>query len=107
MATIGRLPIPTSDLWEWQVDAACRGMDSSNFFHPWGERGPERYARVERAKAICLGCPVIDPCLRHALGVQEQYGVWGGLSEDERLVLLNRSRRRGRRANQPLDGANR
>lgn len=97
MAFIGRLPVPTTEAWDWQVDAACRGMASSFFFHPWGERGSSRDERVRRAKEVCAGCPVIDHCRRHALEVQEQYGVWGGLSEEERQVLLNRGRRSLRR----------
>ena len=98
MTYIGRLPEPTTQAWDWQVRAACRGMASSLFFHPWGERGPSRDERVQRAKEVCGTCPVIDACRRHALTVQEQYGVWGGLSEEERLVLLNRGplRRRAR-----------
>jgi WhiB family redox-sensing transcriptional regulator len=72
-------------------------MASSFFFHPWGERGPSRDQRVVRAKEVCASCPVIEECRRHALEVQEQYGVWGGLSEEERLVLLNRGRRSLRR----------
>lgn len=72
-------------------------MASSFFFHPWGERGPSRDQRVLRAKEVCASCPVIDACRQHALEVQEQYGVWGGLSEEERLVLLNRGRRSLRR----------
>ncbi len=97
MAFIGRLPVPTTEAWDWQAEAACRGMASSFFFHPWGERGPSRDERVRRAKEVCAGCPVIDACRQHALDVQEQYGVWGGLSEEERLVLLNRGRRSLRR----------
>lgn len=93
---ISRLPAPTTEAWEWQVQAACRGMDSSHFFHPWGERDPRRSDREERAKAICGGCPVIDICASHALKVPEQYGIWGGMSEEDRLVLRNRSRRRRR-----------
>lgn len=97
MAYIGRLPEPTTQAWDWQVQAACRGMASSLFFHPWGERGSSREERDRRAKEVCGACPVIDACRRHALEVQEQYGVWGGLSEEERLVLLNRGRRSLRR----------
>lgn len=97
MAFIGRLPDPTSEAWDWQVEAACRGMASALFFHPWGERGPSRDERVRKAKQVCSGCPVIDECRRHALQVHEQYGVWGGLSEEERQVLLNRGRRSLRR----------
>jgi WhiB family redox-sensing transcriptional regulator len=93
VAFIGRLPVPTTEAWDWQVEAACRGMASSFFFHPWGERGPSRDERVRRAKEVCAACPVLEACRQHALDVQEQYGVWGGLSEEERMVLLNRGRR--------------
>jgi WhiB family redox-sensing transcriptional regulator len=34
-------------------------------------------------------------CRTHALSVQEPYGIWGGLSEDEREVILTRGDRRG------------
>ena len=33
-------------------------------------------------------CPVIEACLKHALSVREPYGVWGGMSEEERTRLL-------------------
>jgi WhiB family redox-sensing transcriptional regulator len=89
---VGRLPVPTTAAWEWQLQAACRKVNSSFFFHPWGERGAARNERIRRAKEVCAECPVIDACRRHALEVQEQYGVWGGLSEEERLVILNRVR---------------
>ena len=97
---VPRPPTPTNDLWVWQMQAACRGMSSSHFFHPWGERGAEREARIERAKQVCAHCPVVAMCREHALQVQEPYGIWGGLSEDERLKLLNRPRRRPRIVNQ-------
>ena len=67
MADIRRLPGPNADLWEWQLRGACRGEDSSLFFHPEGERGPARAAREVAAKAVCARCPVVDPCRRHAL----------------------------------------
>ena len=44
--------------------------------------------REMRAKAVCSGCPVIDSCLRWALAAREPYGVWGGLSVEEREALL-------------------
>jgi WhiB family redox-sensing transcriptional regulator len=94
VAYIGRLPQPTTQAWNWQMRAACQGMASSSFFHPWGERGPSRDERVRQAKEVCRTCPVIDACRQHALQVQEQYGVWGGLSEEERLLLLHRGRRK-------------
>lgn len=93
MADTRRLPIPVTDVYDWQMDAACRGMDSALFFHPEGERGPARSGRDARAKQICAGCPVLAQCRAHALAVQEPYGVWGGLSEAERdLIVRNQHR---------------
>ena len=41
-----------------------------------------------------MRCPVRAECAAHALAVREPYGVWGGLTEDEREELLGRSRNR-------------
>jgi len=62
------------------------------FFHPLGERGSTRRHREAEAKAVCQRCPVIDACRWHALQVAEPYGVWGGLSEEERADQLRRAR---------------
>ena len=59
MADIRRFPVPVTDIWDWQMDGACRGMDSGFFFHPEGERGPAG-RRETRAKQICRTCPVLD-----------------------------------------------
>ena len=84
MADYSRLPGPNADLWDWQLRGLCRGKDSSLFFHPEGERGAARAAREQSAKEICLNCPVQKQCSEHALRVREPYGVWGGMTEEER-----------------------
>lgn len=94
MADFSRLPGPNADLWDWQLVAACRGVDSSLFFHPEGERGAARSAREAAAKEVCMRCPVRAECATHALAVREPYGVWGGLTEDEREAMMGRSRHR-------------
>lgn len=94
MADIRRLPSPVSTIWDWQMSAACRGMDSDWFFHPERERdagrepGTGRAHRESRAKQVCRRCVVIDQCRRHALAVEEPYGVWGGLTEADRDRIL-------------------
>ncbi len=88
MAEISRLPQPIADHWDWQFEGACRTMPSEMFFHPDGERGPRRRNRENAAKAVCASCPVIQQCRAHALAVQEPYGIWGGLSEDDRLAII-------------------
>ncbi len=83
-------PIPT---WSWQEQAACRGMDLGLFFGPDGERQPEREKREAAAKKVCFSCPVRLQCLEHALTYPENYGVWGGMTEDERAAERRRRRR--------------
>ncbi|ADH93028.1 Transcription factor WhiB [Arcanobacterium haemolyticum] len=80
------------DFWDWQALGSCNNMDPEFFFHPEGERGGPRRRRIERAKRICQTCPVIDECREYALVNHEPYGVWGGLSEEERNRLISAKR---------------
>ena len=66
------------------MEGSCRTVDPSLFFHPEGERGPARRERDAAAKQVCGSCPVLRECRKHALTVREPYGVWGGLTEDDR-----------------------
>lgn len=94
VADVRRLPTPVTPVWDWQMRAACRDVDSTVFFHPSHERGVAATARDAAAKRICAGCPVIEECARHALAVQEPYGVWGGLTTTERQAILHARRDR-------------
>ncbi|MEU4115681.1 WhiB family transcriptional regulator [Kitasatospora sp. NPDC028055] len=93
MTDNSRLPGAFAYRWDWQLRGLCREADNALFFHPSGERGAAHHAREEAAKAVCAGCPVRIECRRHALQTREPYGVWGGLTEDERQRLLARSPR--------------
>jgi WhiB family redox-sensing transcriptional regulator len=88
MADISRLPGPVDDSWRWQQQASCLRADARLFFHPEGERGPARQRRESAAVSVCSSCPVIQACRRHALSVREPYGVWGGLTTDQRDVII-------------------
>lgn len=83
-----RLPLPFVENWEWQRDAACRGLSVTMFFHPGRERGHARRQRITDAKELCATCPVIAECRQYALDTREPYGIWGGLSEEERADAL-------------------
>ena len=73
----------------WQDQAACRGPLGAVFFPPTTfERKREKLAREAKAKAICKTCPVMADCRTYALEIREPHGVWGGLSENERKVML-------------------
>ncbi len=61
---------------------------------------PDPKEPAEAAKAVCAGCPVRDECLDYALASRQRFGVWGGMSEQERRRLdstPNRRRMPGRR----------
>ena len=64
----------------WMADAACRGL--TDLFFP--ERGGDAVKQAAHAKAICAGCPVRTECLDHAIATGERWGIWGGLTADER-----------------------
>ncbi|HLS48491.1 MAG TPA: WhiB family transcriptional regulator [Actinomycetaceae bacterium] len=81
---------------DWRHDAACLTEDPELFF-PIGNTGPA-LAQIEQAKAVCQRCPVVETCLKWAMSNNQDAGVWGGLSEDERRALKRRTARARRAA---------
>lgn len=74
---------------DWRARAVCPGYDPELFF-PVGTTGPAM-EQTRYAKAICNHlCPVRNECLSWALDGRHEYGVFGGMSEDERRVLALR-----------------
>jgi WhiB family redox-sensing transcriptional regulator len=80
---------------DFRHQAACRDEEPELFF-PVGNTGPA-LLQIEEAKAICRRCPVMEECLQWALTTNQEHGVSGGLSEDERR-RLKRQRARNRTA---------
>ena len=78
---------PIADFYAWQEHGLCKDEDTEIFFLEHGQRGPEKAARESRALAVCGACPVRTACLEHALNVPEQYGVWGGMTVEQRQAL--------------------
>jgi WhiB family redox-sensing transcriptional regulator len=73
-----------TDQSDWRVHAYCRDTDPDGLF----VRGAEQ----NRAKLVCMGCPVRTECLAEALDNRIDFGVWGGMTERERRALLRRRR---------------
>lgn len=86
---------------DWRHAAACRGMDGDPWF-PVGTTGPAEL-QAEEAKAVCNRCPVREQCLQWALDTRVEYGVWGGLDENERCSLRRNSRQPKRPYTQPAE----
>lgn len=66
----------------------CHLVDPDLFF-------AEAPSEVERAKALCVECPLRQSCLADALDRREPWGVWGGQLVVQGVVVP-RKRPRGR-----------
>ena len=69
---------------DWDLDAACRGLDTETFY------GTSPLS-ISGAKGICDRCFVQKECLSVAdelerdLGPKMVHGIWGGLTPEERI----------------------
>ncbi|MGI8685011.1 MAG: WhiB family transcriptional regulator [Acidimicrobiales bacterium] len=70
---------------QWRGRAACLASDPVLFF-PVGSSGAA-IEEIQRAKVVCRSCPVREQCLEYALETNQESGIWGGTSEDERRRL--------------------
>ena len=73
------------DLEDWREDSACRDTDPDLFF-PIGTTGPA-VEQIQAAKAVCQACEAQAACLEFALTTNQESGIWGGTSEEERRKL--------------------
>lgn len=63
----------------WHLDAACLGQDVNDWFG-YDESRPMTPRQIREVGKVCDSCPVFAQCLRNALEMGEQYGVWAGTS---------------------------
>jgi hypothetical protein len=70
---------------DWKRDGLCLTQG-----HPddWFASSDGRYG--SKAAAICAECPVRDACLTAALETGEPWGIWGGMTPEQRERLLNK-----------------
>lgn len=74
----------------WTDDAKCKDVDPEFFFVESDTKVKSAVKKINEAKAFCQGCPVAVQCLGYAIREDLEYGVYGGLSEDERKDLKTR-----------------
>lgn len=80
---------------DWATQAACRVLDSSEadrVFFPTGENsnnGPD----WTEARAWCAHCPVSDACGRFAIEHGLTYGMYGGMSPQQRITARHKRER--------------
>ena len=79
---------------DWHGRGLCVGQDPELFF-------PSHCAPGTNARKICAACSVRNECLNYATAADE-FGIWGGLDQQERRKL---KRRRRRNATQAANGS--
>lgn len=98
---------------DWRDDAACLNHPRPDLWHP--HEGDKDAAAA--AKLICGTCPVNGACLDHAMRHEQvrtrvlpdegststtlrpaRWGIWGGLTADERHDLAAEAAKATRRA---------
>lgn len=73
---------------DWIQRAVCRSVDPDLWYPDKGDSVGSR-----AAIAICRSCPVRAQCLAYALDHGERFGVWGGLSANQRRALTGHAPR--------------
>jgi WhiB family redox-sensing transcriptional regulator len=86
---------------DWQQRSKCANgtVDPEIFFPP---RDKNLYKTIaDQAKAVCFGkdgkppCPVRINCLLYADRMDDQHGIYGGLSHRERSALKRKAVKNG------------
>lgn len=70
---------------DWNTRGLCADEDPELFF-------PSRCDPGTKPRKICAACPVRNECLNYATAADE-FGIWGGLDQQERRNLKRRQRR--------------
>ena len=76
------------------TNAPCQSTDPDTFFPD-----PTEVEKIAIAKGFCASCKadVKNKCLSFALENNLRYGVWGGLTEHERMNLRSQQMRKEHR----------
>jgi WhiB family transcriptional regulator, redox-sensing transcriptional regulator len=74
----------------WELRANCLDEDPELFFPPG--QGSQLQPQILAARRLCTNCVVREPCLEYALTTNQNEGIWGGLTADERADMRRRQR---------------
>jgi len=66
----------------WQLQANCDETNTELFFS-------KLESKVAKAKALCSNCVVADKCLQFAIDTKIEFGIFGGVTADERQALVS------------------
>lgn len=69
---------------DWHTRALCAQTGGDWWY---ADDTPKKWHEINTAITICRMCDVQTPCLETALKNDERFGVWGGLTANQRLKL--------------------
>ena len=72
----------------WADRAACKGMGKTFYANN------NNLTAIDAALALCCTCPVVMECQQYALANGEEFGVWGGMTPEQRKVNVAPPRKR-------------
>jgi hypothetical protein len=68
---------------EWRKKAACANSETDKFFPSKGKEARTQEV-ISSARLVCAQCSVRSECLEFAVKNTVMYGIWGGLTREER-----------------------
>lgn len=80
----------------WTDMALCQQVDPEMFFPNKGDKETSY-----DAQRVCKECPVMAECLEAAIARNEQFGIWGGMTFNQRQSERRRRRHEGELAPKP------
>ena len=78
---------------DWMLEGSCT-YSVTDLFFPVGS-SMKAMKQANEAKAICMECPVVTECLEYAIRTNQDSGIWGGTTEDERKSIRRQYRKTG------------
>lgn len=81
----------------WRENASCHALPKSVFFEYNSVSIPFSKRRHFKGIAVrtCDKCPVRGECYEFAVKNNEQFGIWAGLTPDERKPFVNLFKKTG------------
>lgn len=72
---------------DWEK-AECKNLEiyTDLFFSVEEERSTVAYDYINSLRSVCASCPIWKDCLTYAMDY-EHYGVWGGMTSQERISM--------------------
>jgi hypothetical protein len=71
---------------DWADEASCKTLVNANTVFFSSEEKDLR----SLASQFCFSCPVQNQCLYTSMVLEEEYGLWGGLTPKQRKIFNKR-----------------